>query len=526
MASGLVGRDRELAVLTDLIDGVVGGGAAVVVLGDPGIGKSSLLHEATEHAARSGMRVLSVTGVEAEAHLAFAGLHQLLWPLLPGAEQLPVLQRGALSAAFGSASECPADRRAPDLFMIALAALNMLTDAAAECPLLVAVDDAQWLDQASLEVLGFIARRVYADPVGMVLTAREEKGQVAALAGLPELPLAGLPEKAAGELLTAMVRGRVDGRVSAQVVTGIAGNPLALVELARELTPAELSGAVPLGWPLRFGGRLEELYLARVQALPSDTRTLLLVAAADPTGDPALVYKAAGCLGVGLEAGEAAETRRLVSWQPQIRFQHPLMRSAAYYAAMAQARRGAHAALAEVTDPVADPDRRAWHLAAGAAGPDEQVAVELERSAGRARARGGLGAAASLLEQSLLLTADPAAYAERVLATAQVSMQAGSLGRALELLATAEAGEARLLNEFQCARVDLLRGHIAFVSHMGSDAPSLLLKAARRLEPLNLGLARQTYLTAWSAAIMAGHLAGAGDLLEVSRAARALPPPA
>ena len=526
MASGLVGRDRELAVLSDLIDGVADGGASIVVLGDPGIGKSSLLHAAAEHAARSGMRVFSVTGVEAEAHLAFAGLHQLLRPLLPAADRLPAPQRGALSAAFGTASEGPADRRAPDLFMIGLAALNMLTDGAAERPLLVAVDDAQWLDQASVDVLGFIARRVYADPVGMVFTAREEKGQAAALAGLPELLLAGLPEKAAGELLAASAGGRVDGQVSAQVVAGVAGNPLALVELAKELTPAELSGAVPLGWPLRFGGRLEELYLARVQALPADTRTLLLVAAADPTGDPALVYEAAGHLGVGPEAGEAAATRRLVSWQPQVRFQHPLIRSAAYYAAAAQARRGAHAALAAVTDPHADPDRRAWHLAGGAAGPDEQVAAELERSAGRAQARGGLGAAAALLERALLLTADPAAYPERVLATAQVSMQAGALGRALELLATAEAGRARPLDEFQHARVDLLRGHIAFVSRMGSDAPSLLLKAARRLEPLNLDLARQTYMTAWAAALMAGHLADVGDLLEVSRAARSLPPPA
>jgi DNA-binding CsgD family transcriptional regulator len=525
VASGLIGRDRELAVLTDLIDGVADEGAAIMVLGDPGIGKSCLLRAAAEHATRSGVRVLSVTGVQAEAHLAFAGLHQLLRPVLPAVERLPAPQRGALSAAFGTAPEAAADRRAPDLFMIALAALNMLTDVAAERPLLVAVDDAQWLDQASVEVLGFIARRLYADPVGMVFTVREEKGQAAALAGLPELPLAGLPERAAGELLAASAGGRVDGRVSAQVVAGVAGNPLALVELAKELTPAELSGAVPLGWPLRFGGRLEELYLARVQALPADTRTLLLVAAADPTGDPALVYQAARQLGAGPEAGEAAETRRLVSWQPQVRFQHPLIRSAAYYAATAQGRRGAHAALAAVTDPHADPDRRAWHLAEGAAGPDEQVADELQRSADRAQARGGLAAAAALLERSLLLTADPAARAERVLAAAQVSMQAGSLGRALELLATAEAGGAGPLDEFQHARVDLLRGHIAFVSRMGRDAPSLLLKAARRLEPLNLDLARQTYLTAWAAALMAGHLAGAGDLLEVSRAARALPPP-
>jgi hypothetical protein len=259
------------------------------------------------------------------------------------------------------------------------------------------VDDAQWLDQVSVEVLGFVARRLYADRVGMVFGVREGEGQAAAaLAGLPELVLGGLPEQAAGELLAASARARVDGRVSAQVVAGVAGNPLALVELGGELTPGELSGAVPLGWPLRFGGRLEELYLARVRALPADTRMLLLVAAADPSGDPVLVHKAAGQLGAGAEAGEAAAGRRLVSWQPRVRFRHPLIRSAAYYAALPGARRRAHAALAQVTDPDADPDRRAWHLAEAATGPDEQVAAGLERSASRAQGRGGLAAAAFL----------------------------------------------------------------------------------------------------------------------------------
>jgi DNA-binding CsgD family transcriptional regulator len=498
--------------------------AAIVVLGDPGIGKSSLLRAAAEHAAESGLRVLSVTGVEAEAHLAFAGLHQLLRPVLPAARRLPPLQREALSAAFGTGPESPADRRAPEPFMIALATLNTLTDVAAECPLLVAVDDAQWLDQASAQVLGFVARRLYADRVGMVFTVRTGEGQPGALAGLPELVLRGLPEEAAGELLAASAGAPVDERVRSQIVAGAAGNPLALLELAGELTAEELSGAVPLAWPLRFGGRLEELYLSRVRVLPADTQTLLLVAAADPTGDPALVYAAAGRLGVCREAGEVPGAGRLAGWQQRVRFRHPLIRSAAYYAASAEARRAAHAALAAVTDPDADPDRRAWHLAEAAAGPDEEVAAELERSAGRAQARGGLAAAATFLERSLLLTADPARHAARVLAAAQASMLAGALGRALELLAKAEADGAGPLDEFQRARIDLLRGHIAYVSRMGSDAPALLLKAARRLQPLDLGLARATYLTAWSAASLAGHLAGTADLLEVSRAARALPP--
>src|SRR6185437_887925 len=268
--------------------------------------------------------------------------------------------------------------------------------------------------------------------------------------------------------------------------------------------------------------RLEELYLARVRALPAETRTLLLVAAADPTGDPVLVAGAAGQLGAGPEAGEAAGAQRLVSWLPRVRFRHPLIRSAAYYAAPVAARRRAHAALAAVTDPGADPDRRAWHLAEAEAGPDEQVAAGLERSAGRAQARGGLAAAAAFLERAVLLTADPARRAGRTLAAAQAKIQAGAFGKARDLLAAVEAGP---LDEFQAARVDLLRGHIAFASSLGGDAPALLLKAARRLEPLNIDLARETYLTAWIAASLAGHLAGAGDVLEVSRAARALPPP-
>ena len=516
----LLDRAAEAAAVEGVLAAVRDGLSGVLVLrGDAGIGKTALLEWAAGQA--DDMRLARVAGVQAEMGMGFAGLHQLLIPLLGGLGELPGPQRQALGSAFGLVAG-----PAPDRFLVGLAALTLLTDAAAERPVLCLVDDAQWLDQVSVEVLGFVARRLYADRVGVLFTVREGAGQAAALAGLPELILAGLPEQAAGELLAASAGARVDGRVSAQVVAGVAGNPLALVELAAELTAGELSGAVPLGWPLRFGGRLEELYLARVRALPGDTRTLLLVAAADPTGDPVLVAGAAGQLGAGPEAGEAAGTGRLVSWQPRVRFRHPLIRSAAYYAAPAAARRAAHAALAQVTDPDADPDRRAWHRAEAAAGPDEQVAAELERSAGRAQARGGLAAAAAFLERSLLLTPDPARHAERVLAAAQASMQAGAFGKALELLATAEAEGSGPLDEFQRARVDLLRGHIAFASSLGSDAFSLLLKAARRLEPLDLDLARQTYLAAWSAASMAGPLAGAGDLLEVSRAARALPPAA
>jgi DNA-binding CsgD family transcriptional regulator len=500
-------------VLAAVRDGLSG---VLVLRGDAGIGKTVLLEWAAWQA--HDLQVARVAGIQAEMGMGFAGLHQMLVPFLSGLDGLPGPQRQALASAFGLVAG-----PAPDRFLVGLAALTLLTDAAAARPVLCLIDDAQWLDQVSVEVLGFVARRLYADRVGMLFSVREGEGEPAALAGLPELMLGGLPDEAAGELLATSASAQVDVRVSAQVVAGVAGNPLALVELAEELTPAELSGAVPLGWPLRFGGHLEDLYLARVRALPDGTQTLLLVAAADPTGDPALVAKAAGQLGTGPEAGEVAETRRLVSWQPQVRFRHPLIRSAAYYAAPAGTRRRVHAALAEVTDPDADPDRRAWHLAEAALEPDEDVAAELEYSASRAQARGGLAAAAAFLERAVALTPDPVRRTERTLAAAQASLQAGKFGKATDLMALAEAGP---MDEFQAARGDLLRGRIAFASGLGSDAPPLLLKAAKRLEPLNPDLARETFVDAWQAAFFAGYLAGAGDLLEVSRAARVLPPPA
>ena len=514
----LLDRAAETAAVEGVLAAVRDGLSGVLVLrGEAGIGKTALLEWAAGQAG--GMQVARVAGVQAEMGMGFAGLHQLLIPFLGGLGQLPGPQRRALGSAFGLVAG-----PAPDRFLVGLAALTLLTDAAAAGrPVLCLVDDAQWLDQVSVEVLGFVARRLYADRVGVLFTVREGAGQAAALAGLPELTVGGLPEQAAGELLAASAGARVDGRVSAQVVAGVAGNPLALVELAGELTAGELSGAVPLGWPLRFGGRLEELYLARVRALPRDTQTLLLVAAADPTGDPVLVAGAAGQLGAGPEAGEAAGTGRLVSWGPRVRFRHPLIRSAAYYAAPAGARRRAHAALAQVTDPGADPDRRAWHRAEAAAGPDEQVAAGLERSAGRAQARGGLAAAAAFLERAALLTPDPARRAGRALAAAQAKIQAGAFNVAMDLLAAAEAGP---LGDFQRAHADLIRAQLAYVTSRGAEASPLLLKAATQLEQIDPGLSRATYLDALDAGMFAGRLASPGSgILEIARAAGAAPPP-
>jgi len=515
--STLLDRAAETAALDGVLGAARDGLSGVLVLrGEAGIGKTALLEWA---AGRAGnMRLARVAGVQAEMGMGFAGLHQLLVPFLDGLDELPGPQRQALGSAFGLVAGPP-----PDRFLVGLATLTLLTDAAAAQPVLCLVDDAQWLDQVSVEVLGFIARRLYADRVAVLFTVREGEGEAAALDGLPELMLGGLPGEVAGELLAVMAAAPVDGRVSTQIVSGVAGNPLALVELATELTPRELSGAVPLSWPLRFGGRLEELYLARVRALPGDTRMLLLVAAADPSGDPVLVAGAAGQLGIDAEAGEAAGTGRLVSWQPRVRFRHPLIRSAAYYAAPAGTRRRAHAALAAVTDPGADPDRRAWHLAQAAAGPDEQVAAELERSAGRAQARGGLAAAAMSLERAAALTPDPTRRAARALGAAQANVRAGEFAKARDLLGAAEAGP---LDDFQRALADLVRAQLAYVTSRGAEASPLLLKAARQLEQIDPGLSRATYLDALSAGMFAGRLASPGSgILEVARAAGAAPPP-
>jgi DNA-binding CsgD family transcriptional regulator len=383
------------------------------------------------------------------------------------------------------------------------------------------IDDEQWLDQASAQALGFVARRLAADPVGLVFAARIPGAE---LGGLPELAVGGLAYGDARAVLDSALAGPLDTRVRDQIVAEAAGNPLALLELPRGMTPAELAGG--FGLPgARPGagsltGRIEGSFRRRLEALPEQTGRLLLLAAADPSGDPALVWRAAGRLGLPAAAAGPAAGAGLAEFGARIRFRHPLVRSVAYQSAPLPERQQVHRALAEATDPVADPDRRAWHRAQAAAGPDEELAAELERSAGRAQARGGLAAAAAFLERAVQLTADPGHRGERTVAAAQANLQAGAFDKALGLLVMTEAEP---LDEFQGARVDLLRGQVAFASGLGNDAPPLLLKAAARLEPLDLDLARETYLSAWAAALFAGYLADSGDLLEVSRAARAVP---
>ena len=495
-------------VLAAVRDGLSG---VLVLRGEAGAGKTALLDWAAEQAG--DMQVARVAGAEAEMDMGFAGLHQLLVPFLGGLEGLPAPQRQALGSAFGLVAGPP-----PDRFLVGMAALTVLTDAAAARPVLCLIDDAQWLNQVSIEVLGFVARRLYADRVGMVFAAREGEGRPVVLAGLPELTVGGLPEEAAHELLATSAGAQVDRRVGWRIAADTAGNPLALVELAAELTAAELSGAQPLDWPLRFGGRLEVLYRSRVRALPGSTQTLLLLAAADPTGEPALIWNAARNLGVDPEAGEAAGVERLVSWEPRVRFRHPLIRSAAYYAALAEARRGAHHALAAVTDREVDPDRRAWHLAEAAAGPDEQVAAELERSADRARGRGGWGSSAAFLERAAALTPDEGHRARRMLAAAENRLVAGEASAARALLGLAAA---RLADGLARARARRLEGQSLYAAGQMPEATSVLLDAARLLKPFETRLARDTLLDAFTAAQFSAQ-PGAG-MAEFLRAVRSVP---
>jgi DNA-binding CsgD family transcriptional regulator/tetratricopeptide (TPR) repeat protein len=502
-------------VLDRLVEAVSDGeGRVLVVRGDPGVGKTVLLEYLAGQAADSGCRVARAVGVQSEMELAFAGLHQLCAPMLSRAERLPAPQREALRTAFGLAAGPP-----PDRFFVGLAVLGLLSEGAGDRPLICVVDDEQWLDRASAQALGFTARRLGADPVGLVFAAREPGAE---LAGLPELDVGGLGEEDARALLDSALAGPLDAQVRDLIIAETRGNPLALLELPRGLTPADLAGGFGLPGAVPLTGRIEDSFRRQLDALPDQARRLLQLAAADPSGDRSLVWRAAGHLGLPVHAAAPAVEAGLAEFGLRVRFRHPLARSAAYRSASLAVRQQMHAALAEATDPAADPDRRAWHRAQAAPGPDEEVATELARCARRAQARGGLAAAAAFLERAVLLTADPARQAERALAAAQASAQAGAFGKALDLLATAEAGP---LDEFQRTRVGLLRGHIAFASGSGRDGPPLLLEAARRLEPFDLDLARETYLTAWRAAVASGHSAGRDVLPEICRAIRALPPP-
>jgi DNA-binding CsgD family transcriptional regulator len=506
----LHGRQDECDVLDRLLNEVrTGQSQVLVVRGEPGIGKSALLEYVIQSAA--GCRVSRAAGVEYEMELAYAGLHQLCAPMLDLRERLPEPQRDALETAFGLSA-----KTTPDRFVVGLAVLGLLSEAAEEQPLICVIDDAQWLDRASALTIAFVARRLLAESVGLVFAVRQSS-EAQELDGLPELLLGGLSASDARALLHSVWPGRLDEAVLNRVVAEAHGNPLALLELPRALTPAQLAGGFGFPDATPVANRIEQSFMRRLETLPDDTQRLLLTAAAEPVGDTTLLWRAADGLGLGADAAGPAQTAGLIDLGALVRFRHPLVRSAVYRAAPIPDRREVHLALAEATDPESDPDRRAWHRAHAASSLDGQLADELERSAGRAQARGGVAAAAAFLERAAELTPDSAGRGRRALAAAQAKYESGAPEAAQELLAAAERCP---LDELQRARLTRLRAEIVFALKRGSDAPPLLLDAAKQLEPLDAGLAREAYLEALGAAIFAGRLNGSVGPVEVAVAAR------
>jgi DNA-binding CsgD family transcriptional regulator/tetratricopeptide (TPR) repeat protein len=513
--SALQDRRAERDVLDQLVAGARSGTSGTIVLsGAAGIGKTALLQHLAKHA--TGCRIVQVAGIESEMELAFAGLHQLCSPLLHRLDRLSAPQADALSTAFGLRAGHP-----PDRFLVGLAVLSLLSEAAEDQPLVCILDDAQWLDQASAQVLGFVARRLVAEAIVLVFAVRE-RSEDGELSRLPALPLMPLDDQDARALLASAMPGTMDDAVRERIIAEAQGNPLALLELRRGRTPDDFAGGFGMPADVSVASRIEEAFRRRVASLPDDSRLLLLVAAAEPAGDPGMVRAAAERLALPIDAAaEVARDAGLLDSRADLRFRHPLIRSVVYREAGPGERRRVHAALAAATDPDRDADRRVWHEAAATVGPNELVAAELERSAVRAQARGGRAAAAAFLDRAVALTTDPTRRTRRALAAAEAKLAAGSLDVARRLLEIATVGPLEGLDE---ARASLVRAEIAFAHDRGGDAPLLLLRAARQFEALDLRMARDTYLEAWAAALFAGELASAGgSLADVSRAAAAGP---
>jgi DNA-binding CsgD family transcriptional regulator len=511
---GLLGRQTECSVLDRLLADARSGHSQVLVLrGEPGSGKSALLGYLS--AQLTGWRQLSAVGVESEMELAYSGLHQLCGPMLRDLGRLPGPQRDALETVFGLSAG-----PVPDRFMVALATLTLLAESAEHEPVACVVDDAQWLDQASAQILSFVARRLLAEPIAVVCAARTGVGD-AMLAGLPGLLVEGLSADDARALLLAKVPGPMDTAVVDQIVTESHGIPLALLELPRTWTARNPAGGFGLPDSQPVSSKIEQSYVRRLASLPAQTQLLLLVGAAEPLGDPQLLRSAAATLGIDVSAATPAILDGLLRIDQRVEFAHPLVRSATYRAALPDERQRVHRALAEATDAVIDPDRRAWHRARATKSANEEVAGELEQSAGRAQSRGGFAAAGAFLTRAAELTPDPERRSARALGAAFADVQAGAFDAARAMLSVAEDGT---VNELQRAQSDLLRAQLAFASSRGTEAPPLLLAAARRLEALDAGMARETYLDAFSAALFGARLNRDVGVAEIANAARAAPP--
>jgi DNA-binding CsgD family transcriptional regulator len=511
----LVGRSAEREVLGGLLARAADGySGAVVLRGEAGVGKTALLAETLAVAAADGMQTARLTGVEAETQLGYAGLHRFLLPFAGQLEQLPVPQRDALRSTFGLAAGPPADR-----FLVALGVLTLLAEAASAAPLVCVVDDVQWLDPESVVVLGFVARRLYAERVVLLFAVREPTDQLSALVGLPELAVGGLDDDAALELLASLAPGRVSPAVAARIITGTGGNPLALAELARELSPAQLAGAELLPEPLPAGGSLEQTFGRRVSRLPAETRLLLAVAAAEPTASQALVWRAAKHLHIDPDGAASADLGGLAAIDSHVEFRHPLARSAVYYATPLRQRRLIHKALAAASDE-SEPDRVAWHLGMAAAGQDEAVAARLEQAAGRARDRGGYAATVTFLSRAAELSAAGEQRARRLLAAAEAALIAGQPVRAGALV---EAATPLLGDPLARAQARRLQGTIRFALGQAGEAPAILLEAAQALAPFDVRGARQSLLEAFDAALFVGWSASRAVLAEIARAARDIP---
>jgi DNA-binding CsgD family transcriptional regulator len=538
-AQRLVGRAAELDVLFGLVDRTSERAGALVVRGGPGIGKTALLQAASRHASENGVLVLSTFGVQSEACLACSGLQRLFIPVLAGLDRLPTggrstvpilqdfdrsiadrlehvpcPQREALETAFGL-STTPA----PDRFLLGLAVRSLLADVAKGRRLLCIIDDAQWLDAASMQALAFAARRLSWESMAIVFAIREPSDNPD-LIGLAQLPVTGLPQKHARTLLATVIPGRLGGRVRDRILAETHHNPLALLEAARSLTASELAegfalpdiGSLPVGIE-------EEQYLQRIGELPNGIGQLMVLAAADPTGDAALILRAAQTLKIRPEIVAQAEDEQLLEIGVYIRFPSPRLRTAVYRMATTAERRAAHAALSMASDPESEPDRRAWHRAQAAAGPNEGIAKDLVRCANRAHRHGDVASEATFLEQAAALTPDPSRRASRALSASEAKFEAGDLQAAEVLLAIADVGPLSQREQAQAQRV---QAQMAFESGNTSDAPSLLLRAAQRLETLDTELAQETYLEGFAAATVTGFQHGT-DVVTIARAARSAP---